>query len=84
MNTPYGIFEYSRDSFSAYVAYQTNTNFAYLLNKPQIVYLNNYILKFLPEKDKEEYRIVFIYENEFFHKHYLEDYTDYYTRCLVN
>lgn len=84
MNTPYGIFEYSRDSFSAYVAYQTNTNFAYLLNKPQIVYLNNYILKFLPEKDKEEYRIVFIYENEYIDKHYIEDYTVYYARCFIN
>lgn len=84
MNTPYGIFEYNIDKFSAYVTYQTNTNFAYLLNKPQIVYLNNYISNFLPEKDKEEYSIVFVYENEYIDKHYIEDYTVYYARCFTN
>lgn len=81
MNTPYGIFEYQIDSLSSYIAYQTNTNFAFVKQKYQMLYLDNYILNFI-DKDDAEHSIVFVYENEYIDKHYIEDYTTYYARCF--
>lgn len=78
MNTPYGIFEYKIDTFSSYIAYQTNTDFAFIKQKPQIYYLNNYISNFIDDENN----IVFLYENNYTDKHYIEDYTTYYARCF--
>jgi hypothetical protein len=84
LNTPYGIFEYQEDNLSAYIAYQTNTSFIEVKRKQQIKYINKYISDFLIGMDTKSETIVFIYENNYVDKHYLEDYTTYFSRCFTN
>ena len=76
MDTAYGIFEYNINNFCAYTSYQTDTPLSYIKQKTQITYLDNY-LKNLPGDKK-----VFIYENEYIDKYYLEDYASYYAQCF--
>lgn len=78
MDTPYGIFEYNTNNFCSYVAYQTDTSLSDIKHKPQITYLDN----FLNGLVSQDNRIVFVYENEYIDKHYLEDYSTYYVTCF--
>lgn len=78
MDTAYGIFEYNTNNFSAYISYQTDTPLNHIKQKPQITYIDNYISKLTIGK-----KVVFIYENEYVDKHYLEDYSAYYVSCFT-
>ncbi len=78
MDTAYGIFEYNINNFCAYISYQTNTPLSYIKQKPQITYLYNYL------KNLSDNKKVFIYENEYTDKYYLEDYTSYYAQCFYS
>ena len=77
MDTAYGIFQYNTNNFSAYISYQTDTSLSTIKQKPQITYLDNYITKLAKNK-----QVVFIYENEYIDKHYLDDYATYYVKCF--
>lgn len=76
MDTKYGIFKYSTNNFFAYISYQTDTPLSSIKQKSQIIYLDNYLKK-LNSKTK-----VFVYENEYIDRHYLEDYSSYYVQCF--
>ena len=76
MDTAYSIFEYNINNFCAYISYQTNTPLSYIKQKTQITYIDNYLKKLSNNKK------VFIYENEYIDKYYLEDYTSYYAQCF--
>ena len=78
MDTAYGIFEYNTNNFCAYISYQTETPLSYIKQKPQITYLDNYLTNLTSSPSKK----VFIYENEYIDKHYLEDYSYYYVKCF--
>lgn len=78
MDTAYGIFEYNINNFCAYLSYQTETPLSYIKQKPQITYIDNYFNKLTSSSSKK----VFIYENEYIDKHYLEDYSYYYVKCF--
>ena len=80
MDTPYGIFEYNLNNICSYISYLTNTSFSYVKSKKQIIYLDNYIYKYNKSKNR---KVVFIYENEYVDKHYIEDYASYYVSCFA-
>jgi len=76
VDTPYGIFKYDINNFCAYISYQTDTSLSYIKQKKQITYLDNYLSKV------SQHKKVFIYENDYIDKHYLEDYSSYYVKCF--
>ncbi|MBS4067350.1 MAG: hypothetical protein KGZ62_01970 [Sulfurimonas sp.] len=78
MDTPYGIFEYNTNNFCSYIAYQTDTSLSDIKHKAQITYLDNFLTGLISKDNK----IIFIYENEYIDKHYLEDYSAYYVTCF--
>lgn len=78
MDTRYGIFKYNTNNFCSYIAYQTDTSLSDIKHKPQITYLDNFLNGLI----SQDHRIVFVYENEYIDKHYLEDYSTYYVTCF--
>ncbi len=78
MNTPYGIFDYTLNNFCAYLAYQTNTNFSYVKQKKQIIYIDKYMSHL-----SQEHKLCFIYEHEYIDKNYIDDFTSYYVNCFT-
>jgi hypothetical protein len=76
LDRQYGIFRYNVNTFCSYISYQTKTTLSRIKNKPQVVYIDNYLRNF------DLNTIFFIYEDEYIDQHYLEDYASYHVRCF--
>jgi hypothetical protein len=80
MSYNFDILPYSIDVISNHISLITNTPFDQLRHKTQIQYLNNYIRGYNTPPSNND--LVIIIEYNYIEKHYLQDYADYFARCL--
>lgn len=76
MGCPFDVVEYSIDVVCMHIAHITHTPFHHVRQKPQIQYLDNYLLS-----QNEPAKTVVI-EYEYIERSFLEDYAAYYSRCF--
>lgn len=72
-----GTLKYDINILCSYISNQTHTPIHQIKQKPQITYIDNYLRFFNDEKS-----IHIVYENEYIEQHYIEDYSEYFSRCF--